>query len=239
MAASSTPAGATRLDRAVSAALRLRDAIPEVESGVLTLTDRVLPDLLPVPDREGFAGVVERAVRIESPPPRSSHVRATRYGALAEIVSGNVFAPTASHRLVVLLTDGESNPVDTTALARALSASRGYRFAAIRFWSAGESVYGPDGAAERAYRPDPSSAEVLRTLAADLGGRSFDEGQTQAAASYVRQIAGNGPTTRAARSERSRASLGPYVALVGVVMLLAALAPAPSATARGLRFARQ
>jgi len=232
MAASATPASPTRLDRAVLAAVRLRDAIPEIESGVLTLTDRVLPDLLPVPDRQGFAGVVERAVRIESPPPRSSSVRATRYGALAEIASGNVFAPAASRRLVVLLTDGESNPVDTSALARALPASRGYRFAAIRFWSAGESVYDADGAAEPAYRPDPSGGDVLRTLAAAVGGRSFEEGQTGAAGSYLRKLAGNGPTIRTSGSESSTVPLAPYAALAGVLALLAALGPSPSAARR-------
>jgi hypothetical protein len=238
MAASSSPTAARRLDRAVSAAVRLRESIPEVESGVLTLTDRVLPDLLPVPDRPGFAAVVGRAVRIESPPPRSSSVRATRYGALADIASGNVFAPTASRRLVVLLTDGESSPVGTSAVARALPASRGYRFAAVRFWRASESVFGPDGTAEAAYRPDPSGRDVLRTLAAALGGRSFEEGETGAAASYLRELAGNGPTTRTAGSERSRVPLAPYVALAGLLVLLAGFAPW-RASERGIRLARQ
>jgi hypothetical protein len=238
MAASSSPTAPTRLDRAVSAAVRLREAIPEVESGVLTLTDRVLPDLLPVPDRQGFAAVVERAVRIESPPPRSSHVRATRYGALADIASGNVFAPTASRRLVVLLTDGESNPVQAGALARALPSSRGYRFAAIRFWRASESVYGLDGATEPAYRPDPGGRDVLRSLAAALGGRSFEETRAGATASYLRTLAGDGPTTHAARAERSRVPLAPYVALFGLLVLLVALAPSP-APARGIRLPGQ
>jgi hypothetical protein len=238
MAASSSPTSATRLDRAISAAVRLRDTIPGIEAGLLTLTDRVLPDLLPVSDPNGFAGVAERAVRIESPPPRSASVRATRYGALAEIASGNVFTPAASRRLVVLLTDGESNPVQASALARALPASRGYRFLAVRFWRAGESVYDSDGVREPAYRPDASGRDLLRTLAATLGGRSFDEGQTGAAASYLRGLAGSGPTSRAAGTERSRIALAPYVALLGLLVLLAALAPSP-AVSRGIRLTRQ
>jgi hypothetical protein len=227
MAASATPTSPTRLDRAVAAAVRLRAAIPQVESGLLTLTDRVLPDLLPVPDRSAFDAVAERAVRIESPPPRSASVRATRYTALVNVAEGNVFAPRATRRIVVLLTDGESTSVNTGDLAGALPASRGYRFAAIRFWSAGESVFDADGQAEAGYRPDPTGAATLGETAAALGGRSFDEGDLDAAASYVRSLVGGGPTVRAAGTTRTRETLAPYAALAGLLCLLAALAPWP------------
>jgi hypothetical protein len=232
MAASSSPTAPTRLDRAAAAAVTLRAAIPQVESGVLTLTDRVLPDLLPVPDVQGFNGVVQRAVRIESPPPRSSSVRATSYGALADIASGNDFAPSASLRIVVLLTDGESNPVQNADVAGRLAAGHGYRFMAIRFWQSDESVYGADGKAEAAYRPDPSGATTLRDLAAALGGRSFEEGETGAAAAYLRGLAGTGPTVRAAGVDRSRVPLAPYVALLGLVALFVALGASTFALAR-------
>jgi hypothetical protein len=224
MAAAGSPRAATRLDRAIAASVRLRDAVPEVESGVLTLTDRVLPDLLPVADRRGFDGVVERAVRIESPPPRSASIRATHFGALAQIASGNVFAPTAAHRIVVLLTDGESAPVETGELARALPAARGYRFVAVRIWRPDESVFGADGDAEPAYRPDATSAVTLRDTAAALGGRSFDESELAPAAAYLRQLAGSGPTTHAPATVRDRLTLAPYAALAGLAALLAAAA---------------
>jgi hypothetical protein len=220
MAASASPTSPTRLDRAVADAVRLRAAIPEVEAGVLTLTDRVLPDLLPVADRPGFDGVVERAVRIESPPPRSSGVRATSYDALAGIASGNVFPPTAKRRIVVLLSDGESNTVQTGDVARALA---GYRFAAVHVWRDDESVYDADGKAEPGYRPDPTSGTTLDDLATALGGRSFDESDTGAAASYLRSLVGSGPTVHTAGSQRSRRTLAPYIALAGLVLLLASL----------------
>ncbi len=237
MAAASSPAGPTRLDRAVAAAVRLRAAIPQVDSGVLTLTDRVLPDLLPVADVQGFDGVVRRAVRIESPPPRASSVRATSFGALADIASGNAFAPAASRRIVILLTDGESNPVQNGDLAARLAPDRGYRFLAVRFWRSDESVFDGESKAEAAYRPDPSSETTLRDLAASLGGRSFDEGQAGAAAAYLRSLAGSGPTVRAAGVDRSRVPLAPYVALLGLVALLVALGPSSFAlTAIRLRW---
>lgn len=225
MAASSTPAGRTRLDRAVAAAIRLRAAIPEVESGVLTLTDRVLPDLLPVADLRGFDAVVQRAVQIESPPPRDTGVRATSYGALGDIAAGNDFEPSATRRIVVLLTDGESNPVQDGDLAGKLAAAHGYRFVAVRFWQPDESVFDADGNAEPGYQPDPSGASGLRELATALGGRSFEEARAGAAAAYLRGVAGSGPTVRAAGVDRRRLPLAPYAALAGIVALLAALIP--------------
>jgi hypothetical protein len=238
MAAASSPSAPTRLDRAAAAAVRLRAAIPQVESGVLTLTDRVLPDLLPVADVQGFDGVVQRAVRIESPPPRASAVRATSYGALADIASGNDFGPSTTRRIVVLLTDGESNPVQSGDLAGQLAAGRGYRFVAIRFWQDNESVYGAEDKAEPAYRPDASGRTTLRDLAAALGGRSFEEGGVGAAATYLRGLAGSGPSVRVAGTDRSRVALAPYLALPALLSLLAALGASTFAPA-GIRLRRQ
>ncbi len=174
MAASSGPTSPTRLDRAVAAAERLRAAIPQVPSGVATLTDRVLPNLLPVADPSSFDGVVSRAVAIESPPPRNSSVRATTYAALADVSSGNYFDRSAKRRLVVLLTDGESDPVDAGEVARALPSRFGYRLVTVRFWGSNEAVYGGDGKPESGYRPDPSGAAVLDGLASATGGRAFE-----------------------------------------------------------------
>jgi len=225
MAAASAPTAPTRLDRAVAAAVRLRAAIPNVESGVLTLTDRLLPDLLPVADIPGFDGVVKRAVGIETPPPRGTSLRATTYDALGDIPAGNDFAERASRRIVVLLTDGESNPVQNGALASKLAADRGYRFVVIRFWRGNESVYDTDGKPEAAYRPDPSGEVTVRDLAAALDGRSFEEGQIGRATAYLRTLAGGGPSVRVPGADRSRVPLAPYLALAGLLALLAAIGP--------------
>ena len=237
MAAAASPRAPTRLDRATAAAVRLRAAIPQVESGVLTLTDRLLPNLLPVADVLGFDGVVERGVRIESPPPRDSSVRATNYDALGDIPNGNNFAPSASRRIVVLLTDGESNPVRSGALAGRLAANRGYRFVAIQFWRSDESVFGADGKPEPGYRPDPSSQATLHDLAAALSGRSFDESRIGQAAAYLRTLAGTGPTVRVVGTSATRIPLAPYIALLGLLALLAALGSTSIAPAR-VRIAR-
>ena len=221
MAAASGPRAPTRLDRAVAGAVRLRAAIPEVPSGIATLTDRVLPDLLPVAGTSSFDLVARRGVGIESPPPAGSDVRATSFDALNDIASGNYCTPKATRRLVVLLTDGESNPVNTAELARTLG--KGYRFVAMRLWANDESVYDGNGKAESAYRPDPQGKAVLSGLADALGGRAFDESQLGSAVSYLRSAAGSGPTVATATSASTQTPLAPYLAALALVLLALAL----------------
>src|SRR5262249_57887205 len=55
MLAARDPRSRTRLARAKRLAAEIRDAIPEVPAGIATLTDRVLPDLLPVSDPQAFS----------------------------------------------------------------------------------------------------------------------------------------------------------------------------------------
>jgi len=231
MAASATPSSPTRLDRALTAAVRLRAAIGAVPAGIATLTDRVLPDLLPVPDVAGFDAVAGRGVAIEDPPPFASAVRATTYDALSEVASGNYFAPSAHRRIVVLLSDGESGPFDPAQVAAKLAAARGYRFLAMRFWGAGESVYDAGGRAEPGYHPDPAGAALLAGLASALRGRSFEEGDLGGASAYLRSLAATGRTVTRPGTERTQQALTPYVAAAALVLLTLAMIP-PRSRAR-------
>jgi VWA domain-containing protein len=224
MAASLTPTSPTRLARAIKATVALRAAIPEVPAGVATLTDRVLPDMLPVPDVAGFDAVLERAVTIENPPPATQSVVATNYDALADIATGNYFEPRVTRRVIVLLTDGESNPFDPGALGHELGAKQGYRFLAIRFWNANESVFDANNRPEPGYHPNPTGGVLLAELAAALGGRSIEESQTPAAASYLHQIVGRGATGRA-RLVLGQRALAPYVAGLALALLLISVLP--------------
>jgi hypothetical protein len=224
MAASLTPTSPTRLARAEQAAARLRAAIPEVPAGVATLTDRVLPDLLPVPDIAGFDAVVGRAVTIEDPPPVTNAEVATNYTALDNIATGNYFVPRVKRRVIVLLTDGESNPFDPGQLTRQLGVHAGYRFLAVRFWNQNEAVFDANGQREPGYHPDPTGRVLLSELAAALGGRSFEESQTSAAASYLRQVVRYGSVGRA-RGVSGQRALAPYVAGLALVLLLVGVMP--------------
>ncbi|MGA3363062.1 MAG: VWA domain-containing protein [Solirubrobacteraceae bacterium] len=228
MAASASANSPTRLERAVAAATRLRATIPTVPSGVATFTDRVLPDLLPVTDVAAFDSVLTQAVAIENPPPiETDIVRDTDYAALQDIGTGNYFEPGVTRRVVVLLTDGESLPFNTSEIASQLPPALGYRFLAIRFWAADEGVYNPNGRRQPGYHPYAAGKVLLAQLAASLGGRSYEEAELGEAADYLHQIIGSGPTTTTRRSASVR-TLAPFVAALAVLLLMLALAPTPS-----------
>ncbi|HEY1775417.1 MAG TPA: hypothetical protein VGG41_04585 [Solirubrobacteraceae bacterium] len=234
MAASASASSPTRLHRAVAAAARLRAAIPTVPSGIATLTDRVLPDLLPVTDVPAFDRVLTQAVAIESPPAiETLIVRDTTYTALADIGTGNYFDAGVKRRVIVLMTDGESLPINPGQIAAQLPASVGYRFVAIRFWAADEGVYGAHGRRQAAYHPDPAGKIVLAQLAAALRGRSYEEGDLGAAAGYLHQIVGTGPTVPTRRVS-SVQTLAPFVVALAVLLVTLALAPAPADLRRRL-----
>jgi hypothetical protein len=215
MSAASGRSAPTRLARAEQAAATLRAAIPDVESGIATLTDRVLPNLFPVADVASFNATLQRSVGIEQPPPASVSVRATTFTALEAIPGSSYFAATARRRAIVLLTDGESNPFDPGELGRALARTD---LVIVRFWSAGESVFGPSGRPEAAYRPDSGAPAALAALATATGGRAFGEGDLGAAAARLRALVETGPTARVLGRTERETPLAPFVAL-------AALAP--------------
>lgn len=238
MSASLAPTSPTRLSRAKRAAALLRSAIPDVPAGVATLTDRVLPDLLPVPDTAGFDAVVERGVEIDDPPPATQATVATSYGALGDIATGNYFTRRVTRRVIVLLTDGESSAFDPNRLAHQLSIQAGYRFLAIRFWNQDEAVFNANGQREPSYHPDPAGRVLLAELAAALGGRSFEESQSSAATSYLRQVVGHG-SLRRVRTVPGQQPLAPYVAGLAIALLLIGLAPVDVARPCTLRLRRR
>lgn len=223
MAASASPRSTTRLDRARAAAAQFRAAIPNVAAGIATLTDRVLPDLLPVLDAGGFDAVLTRAVAIDSPPPRETSVRATSYSALTMIPLGNYFERGVARKIIVLLTDGESRPIDSGEIASALSQKRGYRLIMVRFWRSDESIFGSNGTAGSAYRPDPSGRAILEALATAAGGRAFEEDQVGDAARDLRRLVGNGPIRPAQGSGRTLEPLAPFAAAAAIVLFAASL----------------
>jgi hypothetical protein len=231
MAASRGRGGSTRLDRAKSAALRLRASLPSVSSGVATLTDRVLPNLLPVPDAPAFDATVRQTVAINQPPPRELNVRATNFVALSSIPNSGYFQSSATHRAIVLLTDGESNFYDPASVGRALGGTPRTAFLAVQFWKRDESIYRASGKPDPNYRPDPASNTQLAALAGATRGRVFTEGKLGDAAASLRTLFGSGPT-RAVGSTPTKHPLAPYIALL-------ALFPLGLIFARNLRFQRR
>jgi hypothetical protein len=216
MLAARAPGKPTRLERAKAAAVRLRNAIPQVPAGVGTLTDRVLPNLLPVGERRTFASTVRETIAIESPPPEETASTATTFDALGDVATQEFFAPSAKKRLLVVLTDGESRPF---ANPGQLLRSHGVSVVLVRFWNRDERIYGARGKVEPEYRPDPSGATSVQLLANAAGGRTFDEDQLSRAAATLRSEAGTGPTAVRGTEPKTR-PLTPYVAAAALLPLL-------------------
>jgi len=217
MSAAPGPRRSTRLDRAAILAERMRAAIPDVPSGVATLTDRVLPDLLPVSDAAAFDATLSRAVGIEQPPPRQVSTRATTFAALASVPQAGYFDPSAQRRVVVVLTDGETSIFDPAPIERAFRKS-GTSFVGVRVWGANEAIYSAAGRRDPNYRPDPSGREQLALLASAVGGKAFDERDAGAAVAAVKSALGRGRTRTVGRT-RSTRPLAPYAALAALVPL--------------------
>jgi hypothetical protein len=181
---------------------------------------------------------LQRAVAIDNPPPGATAAVATNCGAIGEIAGGNYFEPHVTRRIVILLTDGESVPFDPSQVASALPASQGYRFVGIRFWNAGEAIYGGDGRPEAGYHPTPVGTALMASLAGATGGRAYSENQLGAAASYIRAIAGEGPSVVSGGIVRNVQTLTPFVAALAALLLLAAVAPAPASVRTAWRMNR-
>ena len=207
-----------RIARAKAAARALRESLPEVRFGIASLTDRTLPHLFPSIDQEVFESTLTRSLGIEQPPPRSSlATNATSLDALATIRRQRYFAPTSRKRVLIVLTDGESQPVSAARLASILRRPPVTDVVLMHFWHADERVFAGDSP-EPQYRPDPASAVVLDGLATSISGNVYAENEIGAATAKVRQLIGRGPTV--VRGEQSgQVPLAPYLAAFALVPL--------------------
>jgi hypothetical protein len=208
----------TRLERAKTAAERIREALGSVPVGVASFTDRALPHLFPTADDTVFRATVSRSIGIERPPPRSTFLtQATALDSLAAIPGERFFSPTAKKRLLVVLTDGETEAPDVSRLARQFSRPPKVDTVYVQFWGRDERVY-TRGVPEAQYRPDPSARALLERVAEATGGSVYGEGDLGAAGRKARSLLGGGPTV-AQGTRTSRHALAPYLVAVAVFPL--------------------
>jgi len=208
----------TRLERAKAVATALRSSLPSVPVGIASLTDRVLPHLFPSLDSEVFETTLDRSLGIEQPPPRSSlATSATKLDALATVRSQRFFAPAARKRLLIVLTDGETQPVGGANLSALFRRAPAIETVFVQFWAPGERVF-IRNLPEPQYRPDPSAHAVLEGLAESIGGSAYPESDVTAARKKVRALLGSGPTV--VRGEQAgRVPLAPYLAAAALAPL--------------------
>ena len=211
-------AGPTRLQRAKAFAHGLRLGLENVRVGIASLTDRVLPHLFPSPDVETFDATLRDAIGIERPPPSQFlRTRVSTLIPLTDMRTANFFAPTDRKRLVVVLTDGESQPFSPRKVGAQLASAPRIDTIFVQVWNPGERVYS-DGKPEAAYRPDPTSGTTVRALAAAAGGAAFGEGNLADVIARARSSLGSGPTADVGEAS-GQTRLAPWVSLAMVLPL--------------------
>ncbi|MFY9579437.1 MAG: vWA domain-containing protein [Gaiellaceae bacterium] len=216
MAASPGPNAPDRMERARKFALALRPRLAAIPIGVASFTDRVLPHLFPTPDESAFAGVTRRAIGVEQPPPQRFYAnRATALNSLESFVTAAFFRPETRYRAVIVLTDGESQPV-SAGLAATLRKPPGVHVVFVHVWRSDDRIY-PTSVADPNYHPDPNSGAVLARAAATLGGKVVSENDVGAAAAATREALGSGPIRKV--SETARVALMPWVTLAAFLPL--------------------
>jgi von Willebrand factor type A domain len=220
MLAGAGPGEPTRFERAREMARQLRAAFPEVPFGIVTLTDRVLPHLFPTTDERVFAATLERALGVEKPPPGAFYLTfATNLNTLRDIPGKGYFRPSARQRVVVTLTDGETQAIGGEVGAAYGRAPR-TDLLLVHVWDAREDIY-ETGAAE-GYEPNPQSEAALTRLASLVEGRVLAEHDVSGLLDAFESAVGTGRTL--ARAERSGSiALMPWVTLAALLPLAAVL----------------
>lgn len=206
---------AIRLARARAVAQELRAAVPELKVGLASMTDRVLPHLFPTLDLDVYAATLRHSIGIERPPPSRRRHNATDLAALAQLGPNGFFPATPERRIVVVLSDFETDPFSARKLGASLRRQR-VEPLLVHVWDGGERIWG--GLGDAGYRPDPRSETVARRLAGAAGGRAFAERELPQAKRALRELLGEG-TRRPLWRESSRTELAPWLALAAVVPL--------------------
>ena len=217
MRASGAPGRPTRLIRAKQIALRLRANLPDVPIGIVSMTDRSLPNLMPTTDAALFRRTLLQSVLVDHPPPSQPYKgRATTFQALVPLVESHFYSQGVQRRLLVVFTDGESSKVSPFMSA---TLNRRVTPLYVHVWEPGERIYERGGKPDPKYVSDPSSATALDRLAELTGDRhAFTEDQTGPVARAARDAVGYA-TTRTRIDAYARIALAPWFVLAGVVPL--------------------
>jgi hypothetical protein len=216
MLARSSAGAPDRLQRAKQLALRLRHGVSDVPFGVVSLTDRVLPHLFPTLDPNVYESVVRDAIGIERPPPSGTEDLATDYSSLGNVGTNNFYGAGAARRVLVIFSDGESKYFDDALLKKDFDKGN-VHVLFVHLWGPDEKIYLGRNNVDPGYRPDPQSNQAVQRIAASGGGEVLGE-DPGALVSRTKGFLGTGPQT-SIREQRTRVSLGPYVALMALLPL--------------------
>jgi hypothetical protein len=205
-----------RLQRAKKLAQTLRHEIPDVPVGIASLTDRMLPHLFPTLDPNVFSSVLRDSVGIQRPPPSGTEDLATDLSTLGDAGTNNYYGADVGKRVLVVFSDGESKYFDDALLKKDFDKGH-VHVVFVHLWGPDEKIYLQRNNPDPGYRPDPQSNVAAQRFAAAGGGPVLGE-DAGALVSDVKGYLGSGRHTTI-REQRTRISLGPYVALMALLPL--------------------
>ncbi len=222
--------------------------------GIASLTDRTLPHLFPRVDKDVFNATLDRSVGIERPPPRSSLVTtATKLDALATIRGQRYFTPKSRKRVVVVLTDGESQPVSAARLSDVFRQAPAIETVFVQFWDRGRAgLRGRRARARLSARPVRPSLprasrsgrrrkRLRRRRARSRLARTFDADSAPGRPSSAVSRAGESPsrhTSPRRRWRRSSSSSGAAIARPQAPRRETTVRPPPGIRSRPCRRSR-
>lgn len=220
MAARAGRNGPARIARAKQEALQLAGRLGDVPIGIASMTDRMLPVLMPTTDVALFRRTVLQSIAVDRPPPSQLYRdRATTFTALTGMTDEQFFPPSVTHPIVVVFTDGESAalPADITY---AVSRDSHIHPFLVHVWRSGEHIYAK-GAVDTRYVEDPGSGAALGAFARLMHGRTFGEGDITGLAGAIDAAAGTA-RSHTTVTEYARVALAPWF-MLGCVAPLAFL----------------
>lgn len=218
MTAAGGPGQPTRLTRAKTIARKLEASLGDVPVGIVSMTDRALPDLLPTTDRALFARTLAQSVGPDRPPPDLQYGRegrSTNLTSLGLLLTTHVYSQHLKHRLLVVFTDGEIEPVDSH-----FKSALKHRIAPlfVHVWAPNERIFTHGDQIDPNYHPDPQSGALLTQAAQDTGGSVVAENQFGSLRATALRILGHGPSSKHI-SAYERIPLAPWFAIACILPL--------------------
>ena len=156
-------------------------------------------DVFPTIDGEAFVEALSRSVGVGRPGPQRVAVLATAFDVLGGMATLNFYGEGVGRRLAIVLTDGETLPVDEEGLEGTLAGAAPVEFLFVRVWGPEERIFGPGGLVEDAYRPDPAAGPRFERFASAFGAELYEEDELGAVSRRAREIVGEGPTRQEGR----------------------------------------
>lgn len=216
MLASGSADSPTRFDRAKQIALDLRADLPDLPMGIASMTLGLLPHLFPTTDARVYSATLDNALNVGLVWTGLGGTIATSLDAIGAAPRLNYFPPEIEKRVLVVLTDGESQPLQRD-LSTDFQTDPRVETIFVHVWREGEKVF-LSGVPEASYVQDTASRATLERVVSQIEGTLLDESDAGALASRVRSLVGTGPTVDE-EVEGERLALMPYIALLTIVPL--------------------